>query len=295
MSDPSELLHSFDHVDCVVDDPLRFKNKLAIGEDAYMSLRLKNAVVQLWNVYGAASAGWTFASSAHIAGIFFARTGLMAALGLGGAAATPIGWVIAASVVTGGAYYGVTRLMSGVSASRVDVIPKFINTPLDLIAASLMDMLGALSIKVAAIDGHIHDQEIKAMADYFVDEWGFNREYAEEALSVIEEGCRDITMKDLTARLSQFIVDNPDCNAGTLRKEILDLLKEIAEADGHWDEREELAIEHIGNQLTRDQSVTTKAMRVAKVPVRIARSAGTKTTSLLSRPFLRRRKSDSTD
>lgn len=97
----------FQYVDKIVGDPLKFKIKLAIGEDAYTSLKVKNAVVQAWDVAGVATTAAVVAKSSVVASTFFAPTGWLAALGIG-TAVTPIGWVVAAGVFTGGAWYGIT-------------------------------------------------------------------------------------------------------------------------------------------------------------------------------------------
>src|SRR6056297_3807623 len=102
----------FDGVDDVVEDELRFKVKLGIGEDAYTSTRLRKAVFEAWDVAGVAATGAQVASSALVAQKFFAAPGLLAAMGVG-TAATPIGWVVAASVVSGGAWLGITRYLKG--------------------------------------------------------------------------------------------------------------------------------------------------------------------------------------
>jgi hypothetical protein len=44
----------FEHIESIVADPIRFKIKLAIGEDAYTSLRLKKSVTEAWDTLGAA-------------------------------------------------------------------------------------------------------------------------------------------------------------------------------------------------------------------------------------------------
>jgi len=71
-------LPSFDDVEQVVAEPLRFKARLAIGEDAYTSLRMINRTREVWDVLGAVGAGAAVA-----------KTGLVA--GLLGVSATPIG------------------------------------------------------------------------------------------------------------------------------------------------------------------------------------------------------------
>jgi len=90
MQDKSEF-DGFQGIDAIVAEPLKFKVKLAIGEDAYTSLRVKKAVVQVWDVAGVATTAAVVAKSSVVASTFFAPTGLLAAIGIG-AAVTPIGW-----------------------------------------------------------------------------------------------------------------------------------------------------------------------------------------------------------
>ena len=246
---PAETLKRFEGVNNVVADDLRFKRKLAIGEDAYTSIRLGRAAAKAWDVGGVAATGAAAAASPIVASTFFGSTGFMAAIGLGAAAATPIGWVVAAAALSGAAYFGVTRLIGGYAASRVDVIPRFINSPIDELGAALLDMMGLLALKVAAIDGSVEDAERSAIADYFVTEWGYDPIYAKVALDLLEANALSTPLKNLASALQAFASDHPDCNAKALIADLLAMLREVAEADGKLDEREELAIDAIGTAL----------------------------------------------
>ncbi len=168
----------FEDIETIVAEPLNFKAKLAIGEDAYTSLKVKNAAYQAWEVAGVATTAVLVAKSSVVASTFFAPTGFLAAIGIG-TAVTPIGWVIAAGVVTGGAWVGITRYLKKASANRITVIPKFINTPLDVLALGLFDLLAPLALKVAEVEGRVGDGDRKLIADYFVREWGYDSRFVE--------------------------------------------------------------------------------------------------------------------
>jgi uncharacterized tellurite resistance protein B-like protein len=245
MRSEEDQVSNFDGVDCVVSDSLRFRRKLAIGEDAYTSLRLGKTLAQLWDVGGVAATGAQVAAMPAVAATFFSGSGFLSALGVGAAAATPIGWVIAASVVTGGTYYGVTRLFRSYSGTRVEVIPKFINTPIDLLGASLLDLIGSLSIKVASIDGKVTADERLVISDHLVEEWGYDASYVDKALRLIEENVHQLSLSQMVDSFSSFAQANPDCNYSAMRQELLIFLAEVANADGHFDEREEMAIERV--------------------------------------------------
>jgi hypothetical protein len=57
MERPDPNLSWFHDIETIVSELLNFKSKLAIGEDAYTSLKLKNAVFEAWEVAGVALSG----------------------------------------------------------------------------------------------------------------------------------------------------------------------------------------------------------------------------------------------
>lgn len=255
-------------LDVVIADPLKFKRKLRIGEDAYVALRATNGMREFWDFCGAAGAGVTVASSPVVASTFFSG-GLLSALGIG-AAATPIGWVVAAAAVSGGAYYGVSRLARRHYGKFVDTIPRFINTPLDSLGMALLDLIAALALRVAAIDGAVAAQEREAICRHFVDEWGYDPAYVAAAMDILEATADDFRIKAVAQSLAQFQVANPDCNAQAMQDEVIVFLRQIAEADGYIDEREELAIDAVGEVFRKERALT-----LAKVGQGMADAGGT--------------------
>jgi len=251
----------FAGVDQVVAIPERFKLRLGIGEDAYASLRIKKTLQDFWDVGGIAATGAGVAASSTVASTFFASTatgGIIGWLGLGAAAATPVGWVVAAAVASGGAYWGVTRAISSFSGSRVQVIPKFLNSPMDLLAASLFDLVGALAARVSAVDGQINEAERAVIVEYFVADWGLDRSYVTQALTMLYETADQARVKDLARAIAWFQIHNPDCNPAAMQAELLRFLRDVAEADGQLDELEELALEAIERVLREETELSFK-------------------------------------
>ena len=231
----------FQDIETIISEPLNFKAKLAIGEDAYTSLKLKNAAFQAWEVAGVATTAAVVAKSSVVASAFFAPTGFLAAIGIG-TAATPVGWVIAAGVVTGGAWVGITRYLKKASASRVTVIPKFINTPLDVLALGLFDLLAPLALKVTAVDGYIDDAKHKLIQDYFVKEWGYDSGFVTEGINYTESRISEFSTRRLAQTLAEFTRDNRDCNFSMMSQEIMTFLGNIVAADGDIDQSQQREI-----------------------------------------------------
>ena len=246
-------------LELVVADPLRFKQKLRIGEDAFKLLRAKKQLYTLYETVGAAGTGAAIASSSAVASTFFAPTGLTAMLGLA-TVATPVGWIVAAAVVAGGGYYGASRWFSGKTEAFVDTIPKYINTPIDVLGAALVDLLGSLALRVAAIDGQIDPAERECILEHFVKDWGFDQTYSARALDALTPHADATRVKKLALDLALFQAANPDCNAPAMQAELMRFLRELVTADGTLDEREELALEAIERVLEDQNKVTlTKA------------------------------------
>ena len=256
----------------VVADSLRFRQKLRIGEEAYALLRAKNFTLNLWDTAGAAGAGAAIASSSTVASTFFAPTGIAAMLGLA-TAATPVGWVAAAAVVAGGGYYGVSRWFNAKGDAFVDTIPKYITTPIDVLGAALVDLLGSLALRVSAIDGHIDPRERACIADHFVRDWGFDRDYVSRALDALTLRADDTRVKLLATEIAVFTARNPDCNAVAMLGEIIIFLRELIMADGIIDEREELAVEAIERMFAESSRVTLG--KAAESVADVAMTAGT--------------------
>ncbi len=251
----------FEGVGRVVAEPLKFKAKLAIGEDAFASLQTARLVGDLWQVGTAATAGGLAASSSLVAGTFFGG-GWLAALGIG-AAATPVGWVVGAAVAGGAACYGVLRMFRIYEGTRVQKVPAFINTPLDVLGAALFDLMASLAIRVAREAEEVDDAELAAIADYFIEEWGLDPGYVAAALPVITKSAEGRSVDEIAEALAIYKRDNPDCNFDTLKAELLAFLTEIAAADGVLHDAELAAIARTDRIFQRAAGGWTETARSA--------------------------------
>lgn len=277
----------FENVDDVVEDDFRFKARLGIGEDAYTSTRIKKSVFEAWDIAGVAATGAQVANSAFVTQKFFAAPGLLASIGIG-TAATPIGWVIVASVLSGGAWLGITRYLKG-DDSKTTVIPTFINTPIDVLGLGLFDLIAPLTIKVASIDGHVHESEFKTIKNYFVRHWGYSTPFVENGLEFVSQKIDDYDIKTAAATLGAFARDNPDCKADVMLADIKSFLREVMEADGRIDEREEMAIERVEKVFSEEMrfSMSRTLAPVGNLAGQISGGIRTGISSTLRNPWRR--------
>jgi hypothetical protein len=216
-----------DGVTQVVAEPLRFKAKLAIGENAYKSLRMINKTREVWDALGAAGAGAAVVKSG--------------VLGIG-AATTPIGWVALAALASGGACYGLYRWLGDTKGSRVIEIPKFLNTPLDTLGLALFDLIAPLALRLAAVDGAIEPAERQALVQHLVEDWGLDKRFVAQAIAQIEPGVMQGSVEDMAAELSAFLHANPDCNHKAIATDLGEFLRRLLEAGGPLTEAEESAL-----------------------------------------------------
>ena len=271
-----ESTNKIQEVETVVRDPLRFKLKLDIGEQAYSSLRLKTYLLDSVDAANGAATGFVFAKSSLVASTFFAPSGFLGALGIG-TAVTPVGWAIAAGVAGAGLSLIIGKRVIRGSSGRVKQIPDFINTPMDVLATGLFDMMATLGVKLAQIDGKFVQEERDFITSYFVDEWGYDSLFVQQGLKLIEEHADQYSIKEISEQLARFKKANPDCNYRSMSREIITFINGVAEADGFLDEREEMAVERVDAVFEDIDSITTSISESAKAGVEQLSSYGKST------------------
>lgn len=249
-------------IDAPLSHPDCFKKALHIGEDAYTSLRIKKLSLKVLGPLGAAGAGAAVAKSSLVATTFFPAGGILGLIGLG-TAFTPLPWVIATAALSGTAWAGIQRKLDDASARRVDQIPKFINTSLDLLAVSIFDLICPLAVKLAAVDGEIHEQERVEIVEYFVGTWGYDKAFVTVAVDMVHE-C-EYTFDDLVRNLVKYTQSSPDCDAKAISQNVLAFLNEVAEANNGIGKSERDALLEAEKAFTQDtDGSATVAARVMR-------------------------------
>ena len=248
-------------IDSPVADERAFKVQLEIGEDAYWVNRLFGKFHKLSDFGEGATIGSTIAGSSVVASTFFSAGGVLGLLGLG-TAATPVGWVLAAAAVSGvGWSYGKRKLQSMLSGP-VETVPKFINTPIDVLALALFELMAPLALKIAMADGEIHGEERSRINEYFTKSWGYDPSFVELGISFVEEDMSEFEIKDLSRSLAELADDNRDCNYTSMTNKIAEFLQELIEADGKIHEEEERALNEI-RQIFNDNRLVNRVIERA--------------------------------
>ena len=227
----------------IVAQPAHFLLRLRYGEATGLSRLIKPTLTGI-KAAKAAQAGAAAAASPAVATTLFAHTatgGIVGWLGLGAAAATPVIWVVAAAAAAGVASYGVSRA-SG-TPRRTAQVPLELDTELDRLAEDLFDLIGALAVRVAAIDGAVDAAERDLLHQLFTGEWGYATGFVTTGLDRLAAASETVTVADTARKVATFLVTSADCNADAMLADLTGSLHTLSLADGRLDERETLAVD----------------------------------------------------
>ena len=250
-------------VEQVIAHPLTFKYKLAIGEDAFTSMRLQKHLGKVWDVVGAAGTAGAAAKSSLVANAFFGKAGLMAVMG---GASTPLGWVLAASVVGGGAWFALTKVLRAETDKRVDIIPKFINTPLDILAIRLFELMVPLALQMEALgvpNGQgtstgLQSSSRHLVHNYLVGEWGYDSKFIDHAMPILHANMAHTDVLHTARQLAYYEKQNPDCNYSIMRDDLLTMMRAVAESVGPINRQQQdllSAVEGVFSEVAKDNTL----------------------------------------
>ena len=227
-------------IDAIVADQRAFKAKLAVGEDVYVSSRVISVAEKSIGAAAAAGVGGAVAGSSIVASTFFPAAGVMGVLGLA-TAATPVGWVLLAGAASGLGYLAIRKKLEKLKGP-VEVIPEFINSPIDLLAHQLFGLLAPLALKMVGSDNEFHAEEMRRTRYFFVKSWGYEPRYVDAGLGLFKDNLSQFKTEDVARKFAEICKANEDCNYRAITGGILGFLRELMEADDliHPNEEREL-------------------------------------------------------
>jgi len=232
----------------IVAIPILFKEKLGIGDRTYGWIRKREMLTTYSEAVGIGSAAYAAASSSVVATTFFAPTGFLAGLGLV-SAATPVGWLIGVGLATGAGYVALSSLLERPKDKHVVVVPKYINTPLDVIALSLIEVMLPMSLKVAMSDGDLDERESMLIKHYYVNQWGYDAVFIERMSQEYLEHLNEIRFEPVADAFNLYLHDNPDCDPGFIINGLLGHLREITQQGDVNKQAETLALKELESLL----------------------------------------------
>lgn len=241
-----------------LQDSLNFKAQLEIGEKAYTLLRLKTLSEDVWDSAGVGFAGAKVASTLGASG-FFGTTGILGLLGIG-TAATPLTVIIAAGVVSGLGWRLFRGYLRSISEDKIITIPKYLNTPLDILAVGIFDLLATLSLKVAKADGMINSSEFDKIVANFVTQWGYDKQFVEAGIAYFYVELDKYDTEKTAQEFAVYLRENPDCNFKAISKGTTSFLEDLASVEDFGYEKKQKEIQKIKEIFATENSNFEKFM-----------------------------------
>jgi uncharacterized protein (DUF697 family) len=231
----------------IVQDPFKFKAKLKIGSDAFTVLSKAENLHDSVNILTGSATGAAIVGTAWLSGL-----GTLGTLGLSlGVVTTPVGWIAAAGLGGGGVVFVLKKMLKKAKKSSVDEVPKYINTPLDILAANLVNLMLPPMIYVSGIDGEHHDKERETIINYFLEEWGISHSFIQGKYNELVLSGGHFDLQAWSESIGQ-LSESKDISYEELCEELITALEAVKDADGVHHDSEQDAIEAVRASLTRE-------------------------------------------
>ncbi len=224
----------------VVRDPDKFRMKLGIGMDAfrYLSATRNLGTVVSTLTGGSAIAGASFAG-------WFMSLGTLGQIGLAfGIVSSPVGLVAAAGAGGAGVVYLTQRVFRKAKGTAITEVPNFINTPLDVIALSLSDLIAPVLMRIGYADEVLCEYEKEKIRSYFVYQWGLDSDFVDGLIRYDEVALADFNWGYLADAIAE-IEKSGDIKYEATADELIKVSREVMQADGQIHPREEIEIENL--------------------------------------------------
>lgn len=224
-------------IDAVVIDSEQFRKKLNIGLDAFKHLSNAKKLGEFLTAIGSGTGVAAFGGAAWLTSLgTFGQIGL--AVGL---VSTPVGWLAAAGSGAAVTVYTTRWMFRKVKKDVVTEYPNFINSPLDVLASSLCDLMYPVLLKIAYADKKYCELERETIRSYFINEWGINPDYVESLLDYDEAHLNNYDWDTLSTTIAA-LAKSGDLKYTTIKNEILETANVVMLSNGliHHKELEEL-------------------------------------------------------
>lgn len=228
--------------DCitVVEDADKFRAKLNIGSEAFKKLATAEKAGEALLALSAAGGG----GAALFAG-WFASLGMLAKLGFAvGLVATPYGPMAVAGSLAAAVLLAIRKFYMSIKKDAVVEVPKFINSPIDVLGMSICSLIHPIAIKVAHADGSADEKEKAVVKAYFVDQWGISARYVDQLDREVDAKSAASSYERLKADISR-VEQTGDVKADTLASEIVAIAGDVIGADGRVDPSESVELDRL--------------------------------------------------
>ncbi|MCG3171665.1 MAG: hypothetical protein CALGDGBN_03306 [Pseudomonadales bacterium] len=217
----------------VVQDADSFRAKLSIGSEAFKKLATAEKAGEALLALSA-----TGGSSAVLFAGWYASLGLVAKIGFGiGLVATPYGPMAIGGSLAAMALLSIRKFYKSLKKDAVVEVPKFINSPIDVLGMSICSLIYPVALKIAHADNSVDETEMAAIRKYFVEQWGISASYVDQLHNELGSKAWAYAYERLKADISQ-VEKTGDVKAETLAQEIVAIAEDVMRADGRVHESE---------------------------------------------------------
>lgn len=211
----------------IIDNTLQFKYKLDIGDEAYQYLTKAD------NFLDYSKSLVTGIGGGSIVGIaWFATLGPIAKFALlFGMTSTPVGWIAGAGALSSVLAYVLIKKNKDLKEKTTITIPRHLNTPLDLLAQSVIALIMPAAVRMALADGCLCVKERDAIINYFSREWGLNRDFVATAVIEQESLIADFSYDEYRQLMLATTVTDNEIKYDVIKHEMTCVLTEIINAN----------------------------------------------------------------
>lgn len=247
----------------IIEHPLLFKAKLNIGDEAYTYLTKAEHFLDFSTTLAAGLAGGSIAGT-----VWFATLGPVAKLALVfGLATTPVGWLVGAGALSSVLTCALIKQRKLAKETTSISVPRYLNTPLDLLAQSVISLIMPSAVRAACADGCFCKSERETIRVYFTKEWGFNSEFVTNAIREQEALIEGFNYEEYRQLLLAVDCANNEIKYDVIKSELSAILTDIIHADGEVTPEEERELESLIATLNKpvEPEVSSSASSILNV------------------------------